>query len=200
MKKLRRTWQSTPVFFPGEASRTEEPGSLQSMGSGVGPYWATKHSTTQETTHIYTQSLVLPAHITVTVQKTLALSFLLPLLTTQVGSLEHDPVSGASRVLEGSLGSSEKEAGARFLASRSSRAEGDPFHRSHYSGRFRRLRGTAKGEEGSRSSAQGTRSAPGDETSECSQLTMLKDKEHLVTHRFNNCLTGKINLDFKNIF
>ena len=28
----RRTWQPTPVFFPGESPWTEEPGRLQSMG------------------------------------------------------------------------------------------------------------------------------------------------------------------------
>ena len=29
----RRTWQPTPVFFPGESPWTEEPGGLQSLGS-----------------------------------------------------------------------------------------------------------------------------------------------------------------------
>ena len=29
----RRTWQSTPVFLPGESPWTKEPGRLQSMGS-----------------------------------------------------------------------------------------------------------------------------------------------------------------------
>ena len=29
----RRKWQPTPVFLPGEAPWTEEPGGLQSMGS-----------------------------------------------------------------------------------------------------------------------------------------------------------------------
>ena len=29
----RRAWQSTPVFFPGEAPWTKERGGLQSMGS-----------------------------------------------------------------------------------------------------------------------------------------------------------------------
>jgi len=29
----RRTWQPTPVFLPGDSPWTEEPGSLQSMGS-----------------------------------------------------------------------------------------------------------------------------------------------------------------------
>ena len=48
MKKLRRTWQPTPAFLPGESSRTEEPGRLQSTGlQRVGHCWATKHSTAQ---------------------------------------------------------------------------------------------------------------------------------------------------------
>ena len=29
----RRTWQATPGFLPGESPWTEEPGSLQCMGS-----------------------------------------------------------------------------------------------------------------------------------------------------------------------
>ena len=29
---LRRAWQPTPVFLPGESPWTEEPGGLQSMG------------------------------------------------------------------------------------------------------------------------------------------------------------------------
>ena len=29
----RKTWQPTPVFWPGESPWTEEPGRLQSMGS-----------------------------------------------------------------------------------------------------------------------------------------------------------------------
>ena len=29
---LRRAWQPTPVFLPGESPWTEEPGRLQSMG------------------------------------------------------------------------------------------------------------------------------------------------------------------------
>ena len=42
----RRAWQPTPVFLPGESSRTEEPGGLQSIGSKrVRHDWATKHST-----------------------------------------------------------------------------------------------------------------------------------------------------------
>ena len=41
----RRTRQPTPVFFPGESPRTEEPGGLQSTGSQrVGHDWATKHT------------------------------------------------------------------------------------------------------------------------------------------------------------
>ena len=32
-KNWRRSWQPTPVFFPGESPQTEEPGRLQSMGS-----------------------------------------------------------------------------------------------------------------------------------------------------------------------
>ena len=31
---LRRKWQPTPVFFPGELLKTEEPGGLQSLGLG----------------------------------------------------------------------------------------------------------------------------------------------------------------------
>ena len=30
---LRREWQLTPVFLPGEPPLTEEPGGLESMGS-----------------------------------------------------------------------------------------------------------------------------------------------------------------------
>ena len=45
---LRRAWQPTPVFLPGEFPWTEDPGRLQSMGlKRVGHNWATKHSTTQ---------------------------------------------------------------------------------------------------------------------------------------------------------
>ena len=29
---MRRAWQSTPVFLPGESPWTEEPGGLQTMG------------------------------------------------------------------------------------------------------------------------------------------------------------------------
>ena len=29
---VRRAWQPTPVFLPGESPRTKEPGGLQSMG------------------------------------------------------------------------------------------------------------------------------------------------------------------------
>ena len=32
MSPWRRAWQTTPVFLPGEAPRTEKPGRLQSMG------------------------------------------------------------------------------------------------------------------------------------------------------------------------
>ena len=43
---MRRAWQPTPVFLPGESPWTEEPGGLQSMGSQrVGHDWATKPST-----------------------------------------------------------------------------------------------------------------------------------------------------------
>ena len=43
---LRRAWQPTPVFLPGESPWTKEPGGLQSMGSQrVRHNWATKHST-----------------------------------------------------------------------------------------------------------------------------------------------------------
>ena len=39
-------WQPTPIFVPGESPWTEEPGGLQSTGSGrVGHNWATKPST-----------------------------------------------------------------------------------------------------------------------------------------------------------
>ena len=42
---LRRTWQPTPVFLPGESLWTEEPGGLQSMGlQRVGHDWTTKHT------------------------------------------------------------------------------------------------------------------------------------------------------------
>ena len=45
---LEETWQSTPVFLPGENPWTEEPGGLQSTGSkSIGHDWATKHSTAQ---------------------------------------------------------------------------------------------------------------------------------------------------------
>ena len=38
----RRAWQPTPVFLTGESSWTEEPGTLQSMGSQrVGHEWTT---------------------------------------------------------------------------------------------------------------------------------------------------------------
>ena len=43
---LRRAWQPTPVFLPGESPWTEEPGGLHSMGSQrVGHDWTIKHST-----------------------------------------------------------------------------------------------------------------------------------------------------------
>ena len=43
---LRRAWQPTPVFLPGESPWTKEPGGLQSMGSQrVRHNWATKHCT-----------------------------------------------------------------------------------------------------------------------------------------------------------
>ena len=43
---LRRAWQPTPVFLPGDSPWTEEPGSLESTGSQrVRRSWATKHST-----------------------------------------------------------------------------------------------------------------------------------------------------------
>ena len=34
-KILRRKWQTTPVFLPGESPRTEEPGRLQSLWSQI---------------------------------------------------------------------------------------------------------------------------------------------------------------------
>ena len=38
-----QAWQSTPVFLPGEAPWTEEPGELQSTGlQRVGQNWVTK--------------------------------------------------------------------------------------------------------------------------------------------------------------
>ena len=41
----RRTWQPTPVFFPGDSPWTEEPGCPQSMRlQRVGHDWATKHA------------------------------------------------------------------------------------------------------------------------------------------------------------
>ena len=44
---LRRKWQPTPGFSPGESPWTEEPGGLQSTGSQrVGQDWATKSFTT----------------------------------------------------------------------------------------------------------------------------------------------------------
>ena len=43
---MRRIWQPTPVFLPGESQWTDKPGGLQSMGSQrVRHDWATKHST-----------------------------------------------------------------------------------------------------------------------------------------------------------
>ena len=43
---LRRAWQPTPLFFPGESPWTEEPGGLQSIGSQRVRYdWKTTHST-----------------------------------------------------------------------------------------------------------------------------------------------------------
>ena len=43
---VRRGWQPTPVFLPGESPWTGEPGKLQFMGSQrVGHGLATKHST-----------------------------------------------------------------------------------------------------------------------------------------------------------
>lgn len=59
-----------------------------------------------------------------------ALLFLLPLLTTQVGSLEHDPISGGSVASEEPLQSSEEEAGARFLASNSQQVRVSPAARA----------------------------------------------------------------------
>ena len=42
----RRSWQTTPVFLPGEVPWTEEPGGLQSMGSQrIRHNSVTKHST-----------------------------------------------------------------------------------------------------------------------------------------------------------
>ena len=42
---LRKAWQPTPVFLPGEYPWTEEPGGLQSIGSQkVGHDPPTKHS------------------------------------------------------------------------------------------------------------------------------------------------------------
>ena len=43
---MRKAWQPTPVFLPGEPPWIEEPGGLQSMGSQrVGHDWVPKHST-----------------------------------------------------------------------------------------------------------------------------------------------------------
>ena len=42
---LRRKWQPTPVFLPGQIPWTEEPGGLQSMGSErAGHSWVTEHA------------------------------------------------------------------------------------------------------------------------------------------------------------
>ena len=41
----RRAWQPTPVFLPGESSRTEKPGRLQSIGSQrAGHNWSKRVS------------------------------------------------------------------------------------------------------------------------------------------------------------
>ena len=41
----RKSWQPTPVFWPGESPWTEQPGGLQFMGSQrVGHNWVTKHT------------------------------------------------------------------------------------------------------------------------------------------------------------
>ena len=45
---LRRAWQPTPVFLPGESPWTEEPGGLQSVGSQrVGHDWSNLAHTAQ---------------------------------------------------------------------------------------------------------------------------------------------------------
>lgn len=56
----------------------------------------------------------------------LALTFLLPLLTTQAVSLKNDPIFRGSPASEGSLESNEKEAGVIFLAACSQQGQRDP--------------------------------------------------------------------------
>ena len=48
---MRRAWQPTPVFLPGEFHEQRRPGGLQSTGSQrVGHNWVTKHRITTSTT------------------------------------------------------------------------------------------------------------------------------------------------------
>ena len=57
----RRAWQPTPVFLPGESPWTEEPGSLQSMGSQtIRHSWATKYTHTHT---VYYKSLLIVAYL-----------------------------------------------------------------------------------------------------------------------------------------
>ena len=51
---LRRAWQPTPVFLPGEFPWTEDPGGLQSMRlKTVGHNWAIKQSRAQRCYSVY---------------------------------------------------------------------------------------------------------------------------------------------------
>ena len=60
-----RTWQPTPVFWPGESPWTEEPGRLQSMGlQRIRCDWATKHNSTEiETSNFELLNVVLSTSV-----------------------------------------------------------------------------------------------------------------------------------------
>ena len=65
---VRRGWQPTPVFLPGESPWTREPDGLQFMGSQrVGHDLATKHSTLCVTTDtlskVYTFIVYVPTEL-----------------------------------------------------------------------------------------------------------------------------------------
>ena len=200
MNKLRRTWQPTPVFLPGDSSRTEEPGRLQSVGSQrVGHDWATKHSPTQgDNTYLqkpwFFGLTSLPLY-----RKCWPCHYFFLSWPCQWAVLNTTLFQGPPESQAGPWEALRKRQGPDFwlltpAGRRAPHSTGaTTLDASSASGAQQRVR-RAPG------AVPGTRCAPGDETSERSQLMMLKDKEHLVTRHCNNCLTEKINLSFKNMF
>ena len=135
----------------------------------------------------------------------LALLFLLPLLTTQVGSLEHDPISGGSVASEEPLKSSEKEAGARFLASSSQQVRVSPTPRvpllwrlevSCVSGAQQCPRKVHAGREGLQEQCLGNPLWPWRRKPSLWVLTANHARGQGPTNTLpcENCLTGKISL------